>query len=100
MENIELQREPSGEIQNFCRMSSTDFEYLPQKIGPTISKEDTNWRECIPAKIRLAVTLLFLATGDSYRSLNFLFKISSQIISRIIPDVCAAINEALKMKYR
>jgi hypothetical protein len=93
---IELQREPSGEFQNFCKMSSTDFEYLLQKIGPTISKEDTNWRECIPAKIRLAVTLRFLATGDSYRSLHFLFKISSQIISRIIPEVCAAINEALK----
>lgn len=98
MENmfIELQREPSGEFQNFCRMSSTDFEYLLQKIGPTISKEDTNWRECIPAKIRLAVTLRFLTTGDSYRSLNFLFKISSQIISRIIPEVCAAINKALQ----
>jgi hypothetical protein len=77
-------------------MFSTDFEYLLQKIGPSISKENTNWRECIPPKIRLAVTLRFLATGDSYRSLNFLFKISSQIIARIIPEVCAAIHEALK----
>jgi hypothetical protein len=44
MENmfIELQREPSGEFHTFCRMSSTDFEYLLQMIGPTISKEDTN----------------------------------------------------------
>jgi hypothetical protein len=65
-------------------MYSTDFEYLLQKTGPRISKEDTDWRECIPAKIRLAVTLRFLATGDSYRS-HFLLKISSQIIARIIP---------------
>jgi hypothetical protein len=43
MENmfIELQREPTGEFQNFCTMSSVDFEYLLQKIGTIISKDDT-----------------------------------------------------------
>lgn len=47
-------------------------------------------------KIRLAVTLRYLATGDSYKSLHHLFKISSQIISKIIPEVCLALNEVLK----
>jgi hypothetical protein len=79
---IELQREPTGEFQNFCRMS-TDFEYLLQKTGPTISKEDTNWRECIPAKIRLAVTLHFLATGDSYRSLHFYSKFQVKLFQEL-----------------
>jgi hypothetical protein len=80
---IELQREPSGEFKNFCRMSSTDLEYLLQKIGPTISKENTNWRECIPAKLRLAVTLRFLATGDSYRSLNFYSKFQVKLFQEL-----------------
>lgn len=49
------------------------------------------WREVILAKIRL-VALKFLATGDSFRSHQFLFKISSHVISLIGPEV----GEALK----
>ncbi|VVC88981.1 unnamed protein product [Leptidea sinapis] len=30
----ELLAEPSGEFDNFVRMSCTDFEYLLQKISP------------------------------------------------------------------
>ena len=89
-------KEPSGEFDNFCRMSSSDFEFLLQKIGPDISKNDTKWRKAIPAKVRLAVTLRFIASGDSYQSLHYLFKISPQIISEIVPEVCNALIEALK----
>lgn len=92
----EMLYEPSGEFENFSRMSLADFEFLLHKIGPRITKQDTDWRKAIPAKVRLAITLRFLATGDSYRSLHYLFKISSQVICKIIPEVCVAINEALK----
>ncbi|CAH2088681.1 unnamed protein product [Euphydryas editha] len=50
----------------------------------------------IPAKIRLALTLRYLATGDSYKSLHYLFKVSTPAISQIIPEVCKAINSVLK----
>ncbi|KAJ8910310.1 hypothetical protein NQ315_012231 [Exocentrus adspersus] len=98
MENMftELLHEPCGEFENFCRMSSTDFQYLLTRVSPFIFKNDTQLREAIPVKVRLAITLRFLATGDSYRSLHFLFKVSSQIISRIVPEVCDALNNILK----
>ncbi|KAJ8953306.1 hypothetical protein NQ318_012100 [Aromia moschata] len=92
----EMLAEPSNEFHNFCRMSFTDFELLLQKVDPIISKQNTKWRESIPSKVRLAVTLRFLASGDSYRSLHYLFKISSQIISKIIQEVCAALYQVLK----
>lgn len=53
----DLKINPSKKFQNFCRMSSTDFEYLLHKIAPYISKMDTNMRESIPIQERLAVTL-------------------------------------------
>lgn len=71
-----------GLFENFCRMKSTDFETLLQQIGPTISKQDTTFREAIPATERLMLTLRYLATGDSFTSLMYTFKISKQLISR------------------
>lgn len=93
---MELTSEDGGEFSNFCRMSSSDFELLLQKIGPMIEKQQTRLRMPIPAKIRLALTLRYLATGDSYKSLHYLFKVSTPAISQIIPEVCQAINSVLK----
>lgn len=92
----EMLNEDSTEFRNFCRMSPTDFEFLLSKIEPLITKQRTRLRIPIPAKVRLAITLRFLATGDSYRSLHFLFKISSAAISLIVYEVCKAINTILR----
>nr|CAH7767981.1 unnamed protein product [Callosobruchus chinensis] len=86
----------SGLFKKCCRMSQADFDLLISLIGPRISKQDTNYRECIPAEMRLAITLRFLATGDSYSSLMYLFRVSRPLICKIIPKVCACIIEALK----
>ncbi|KAJ4446017.1 hypothetical protein ANN_12703 [Periplaneta americana] len=92
----------SGQFHNFCRISETDFEILLCKIGPKISEKDTDWREAIPIQERLALTLRYLATGDSYTSLMYLFKVSKRLITRIVPEVCTAIIEDLEdfIKFR
>jgi len=77
-------------------MSATDFEYLINKVGPFIVKIDTSMRKAIHVQERLAVTLRFLATGDSFKSLSFLFKISSQTVSRCVYETCIALIEILK----
>ncbi|CAH1995224.1 unnamed protein product [Acanthoscelides obtectus] len=89
----DLLKEPSGRFEN--RMSFEDFEELLQKIEPVISKKDTRWRKAIPGKERLALTLRFLASGDSFKSLHYLFKISAQLISSIVPEVCSALIKVL-----
>jgi len=83
----DLNREPAGKFINFCRMSAEDFEYLLNKFGPIIKKQDINTRKAIPIQDRLAVTLRFLATGNSFTNLSYLFKYSNQIISNIVHEV-------------
>lgn len=92
----DMNREPSGKFHNFCRMSAMDFEHLLSKIGPIIMKEDTNMRKAIPVQERLAITLRFLASGDSFTSLSYLFKCSNQVISNIVHDVCKALVHELR----
>ena len=77
-------------------MSRKDFAILLEMIRPQIVKQNTFFREATPPEVRLAVTLRFLASGDSYTSLQYTFKTSSQVISRIFPEVCTAICEVLK----
>ena len=83
-------------IRNFIRMTAEDFEYIVSLIGPKIERMDTKLREAVTVRERLAVTLRFLATDDSYTSLQYLFKMSKSTISGIIPAVCDALIEALQ----
>ncbi|XP_074026096.1 uncharacterized protein isoform X2 [Leptinotarsa decemlineata] len=77
-------------------MAKNDFRFILDKIKSKIEKQDTHLRRCISAEERLAVTLRFLATGDSYTSLQYLFKISKQLISEIVPEVCQAIVDCFR----
>nr|CAH7765074.1 unnamed protein product [Callosobruchus chinensis] len=70
-------------------------------VGPKISKMDTKFRKAIPVQDRLAITLRFLATGDSFTSLQYLFNVSKQRISIIIiEETCNALIQALKEQIK
>lgn len=53
-------------------------------------------RYAISARHRLAITLRFLASGDSFRSLEFLSRVSRKTISKFMPEVLKSIYESLQ----
>ena len=77
----ELRPEDENEYKNYLRMTPENFEYiyikktiLPKKDD--IAKQNTTMRESIPPKLKLAVTIRFLSTGELYKSLKFQYRIT------------------------
>ena len=92
----ELHREDERGYRNFLRVPPRLF-MLVQRVGPQIQRKDTFWRKCLITGLRIAITLQYLATGDSYKSLQYGFRVAYNTISKIFPETCAAIfNEYLE----
>lgn len=85
----------------FVRVVYSDFKYLvslnrPQQANHMFKREPIS----VDVEERLTVTIRFLATGDSYNSLQRTFKISKSTVhnmSSIIPDVCITLTKVLSV---
>jgi hypothetical protein len=91
----ELAIEDPKAYTNALRMSVDLFNELLTMIEPRIKKSDTVMREALNPRLKLEVTLRYLATGDSFKSLSLLFRVPTSTISTFLPDVLQAIHEAL-----
>ncbi|KAK3917403.1 Putative nuclease [Frankliniella fusca] len=80
---------------NFLRMTPAGFDWLLQKVSPFLTKSSIR-REPISAGERLAITLRYLASGNSQVSLSYLFRISDSAISKIVFETTAVIWFVLK----
>uniref|UniRef100_A0A182RXW8 Transposase Helix-turn-helix domain-containing protein n=1 Tax=Anopheles funestus TaxID=62324 RepID=A0A182RXW8_ANOFN len=95
-----MEEEYVGATLNFLRMNKTDFDLLLCRVESSITKRDTNMRQAITAQERLLITLRYLATGESYTSLQYLFRVSKRSIGRFVPEVCRAIIHSLREYVR
>ena len=69
------------------------FHEILARVEPRIEKQDTFWRKALEPGLKLAITLRYLATGNSYKSLQYGFRVAYNTISIIIIEVCEAISE-------
>ena len=67
----ELKCEDEAGFQNFVRFPVQLFHELLSAITPKIQKKDTFFREALPAGLKLAFTLRYLATGNTYQDMHF-----------------------------
>ena len=93
---VEMTQEDPASFRNFLRMEPAMFRELLVRIGPRLQRKTTFWRQPLDAGLKLAITLRHLATGDSYMSLMYSFRVHSSTISLFVPEVCDAITELLE----
>ena len=100
-ENIvmELAVEDTAAFKEFMRMNYEQFKELVCYIEQKIAKQPTQMRKPVSAAERVALTVRFLATGETFRSLYFQFRISRKAVSYIIIEVCEAIFAILGPLY-
>ena len=91
----ELAIEDTPGFSEYMRMPYPKLVALAELIGPYIKKQDTIMRMSIPPSERLAVTIRFLATGESFQSLSFQVRIGKTTVSNIVMEVCDAIYDVL-----
>ncbi|CAK1604032.1 unnamed protein product [Parnassius mnemosyne] len=88
-----LVKEIENDAQRFhqyFRMSKAQFEEVHSLIEGDI-KIHTKFRKPIGTKERLAVCLRFMATGNSFRSLGFNYRMGFATVKIIVEQVCNAI---------
>lgn len=84
----ELADENTEAYTRYFRMDKQKFDYLLSRIENKIAKENTVMRSAINPRERLCITLPYLATGETFSSLETQFRVSRTAISYIIIEVC------------
>ena len=95
----ELALEDTAGFNEYMRMPYDKFVALVEAVTPLIQKKDTIMRDSIKPNERLALTIRFLATGESFQSLSFQFRIGRTTISNIVMEVCVAICDVFGKDY-
>ena len=72
------------------------FEHLLQLVSPRIEKRTTKFREPISAAERLALTLRYLATGESQQSLSLSYRVGKATVSKIVSETALATYNSLR----
>ena len=90
--------------RTFTRMEPAFFYLIEEKITPPpppphIRKPTINFRKPLEVRLKLAVTLRHLSTGESYTSLQFHWRVGRTTICKFVPLVCKAILKEFQQEY-
>ena len=75
-------------------MTPGRLEELLCLVGPYLVKNSTTHEPISPAE-RLAVTLRFLATGDSQKGIAFSFRLGHATVTKIVEETSEALWKSL-----
>ena len=84
---------------NYMRMTPEFFEMIKTRVEPRLARQATNYRAPISVGEKLALTIRYLVTGESYTSLSCQFRVGRPTISKFLPEVCRAIQDEFTREY-
>lgn len=93
---VELENEDPKAFQDMVRMEPAMFHELEERLSDRLSKKFTRWRAPLSAGLKLAITLKYLGSGGTYKTLMQGFRVPHNTISGVIRDVCQAIIDELR----
>ena len=76
-----------------------DYMRMTPMIKTTNYRQATNYRAPISVGEKLALTIRYLATGESHTLLFCQFRVGRLTISKFLPDVCRAIQDEFTREY-
>ena len=85
--------------RNFTRTEPAYFDLIEERITPHLRKSITNFRKPLEVRLKLAVTLRHLSTGESYTSLQYHWRVGRTTICKFVPQVCKAILKEFQQGY-
>ena len=80
----ELEREHHDDFVNYLRMDPTMFHELLERMTTRLTKTDTNCRAALEPGLKQSITLRYLASGDTFHSLSFTFRVPHNTISSFV----------------
>ena len=80
-------------------MTPERFDHRLSLVKEQIEKKDTRFCKSIPATARLAITLRYLAPGETQQSLSYSYCVGRSTVSNIVSETCIAIYKSLKDSY-
>ena len=87
---LELAAENAVLYHNFTLMSEAMFNEIVDRVQPYIERQTMFWRKPFGPALRVAITLRFLATRNSYKNLGYAFRVAPNTISLFVPKTCKA----------
>ncbi|KAK5650676.1 hypothetical protein RI129_001705 [Pyrocoelia pectoralis] len=86
-------------FSNYFRLSRAQFDEVHNMIENCIYSDGCNAQKPIGSKEKLAICLRYLASGDSYRSIAFSYRMGDRTVAKIVNEVSAAIWTNLQPLY-
>ncbi|XP_044141597.1 protein ALP1-like [Bufo gargarizans] len=80
-------------------MTVESFDDLLQRVSPHIQRQDTTFRRCVSPAERLLLTIRFLASGESFSSLHFQFRLGISTVSIIVKETCRVLWDQLHDEF-
>ncbi len=75
----------------YLRFEPEMFREMEGRLYDRIVKKDTPMRKALEPAEKIAITLRYLATGETFRSLAFQFRVGNNTVAQLIPEICEAI---------